>query len=118
MLFRSLEENVLRGNAGSGVTMMSSELRLSGNSLLDNGRAGLSLLNRSQATALGNFFERNAAAGVQIAETSHAILRTNRFGSNPLFDIDVVCGSGGGGEVTIEGGNTFLGVAARQHVCP
>ena len=113
-----LDQNVLRGNAGNGVTMMSSQLELTGNGLIGNGRAGLLLLNRSKAVARGNLFERNAAAGVEIAETSHATLARNRFGRNPHFDIDVVCGPGGGGAVSIEAGNTFVGEAAREHVCP
>ncbi len=113
-----LDQNVLRGNAGSGVTMLSSELKLTGNGLLDNGHAGLLLLNRSTAVARGNLFERNGAAGVEIAETSRATLAENRFGANPQFDIDVVCGAGGGGAVTIEGGNTFAAETAREHVCP
>jgi hypothetical protein len=112
-----VDQNTLRGNAGSGVVMLGSELRLSGNGLLDNGRAGLLLLNRSKAVARGNLFARNGA-GVQVAETSRASLAQNRFGFNPHFDIDVVCGNGGGGTVSIEGGNTFAGEAMREHVCP
>ncbi len=112
-----VDQNTLRGNAGSGVVMISSDLRMSGNGLLDNGRAGLLLLNGSTAVARGNLFARNGA-GVQVAETSRASLAQNRFGLNPHFDIDVVCGSGGGGAVSIEGGNTFAGEAAREHVCP
>ncbi len=113
-----IDQNMLRGNAGNGILTLSSKLRLTGNGLLDNGRAGLLLLNRSTAVARGNLFARNAAAGVQIAETSHASLARNRFGTNPQFDIDVVCGAGGGGAVSIEGGNTFAGPFAREHVCP
>lgn len=114
----SLDQNVLRGNAGSGVAMMASGLQLTGNGLIGNGRAGLLLLNRSTASARGNLFDRNGVAGVQVAETSRATLSRNRFNGNPRFDIDVMCGSGGGGVVTIDSGNTFAGEAAREHVCP
>lgn len=113
-----LDLNVLRGNAGSGVTMLSSEVQLDGNGLLDNGRSGLLLLNGSRAVARGNLFAGNGAAGVEVAEASRARLLRNRFGSNRHFDVDVVCGPGGRGSVSIEGGNTFAGEAAREHVCP
>ena len=113
-----LDGNVLRANAGSGVTGLRSRFALKSNGFIGNGRAGVLLLDRSFASATGNLFDRNQGAGVELAEQSRVSLGKNRFGDNPRFDIDVGCGPRAGGQATIEGGNTFAGVAARQRICP
>src|SRR5205085_1508261 len=51
-----LEDNVLRGNAGSGVVTIRSTLRLDRNGLIENGRSGILLLEASTATATANYF--------------------------------------------------------------
>jgi len=108
-----LERNVLRGNAGSGIATLRSRVRMTGNDLIENGRAGLLLLDRSRATATGNLFERNAAAGVEVAEQSHATLSRNRFAYQPTYDIDARCERGG---ADVRDDNTFA-APRRQRSC-
>src|SRR5258705_7384604 len=62
-----IEQNVMRGNAGSGVAAVRSQVRLSDNGLIENGRAGLLLMDGSRGSATGNTFERNVKAGVELA---------------------------------------------------
>jgi hypothetical protein len=112
----SLDENVLRANAGSGVETLRTKLRMKGNGLLNNGRAGVLLLDRSKATATGNYFEKNQGASVELAEGARATLAKNRFGGGSQLDIDIACASRGVAE--LEAGNTFGGPSARQRVCP
>src|SRR5437016_9525185 len=71
-----IEQNVMRGNAGSGVAAVRSQLRLSGNGIIENGRAALLLLAASRGTVTGNNFERNQLAGVELGEESRATLRS------------------------------------------
>lgn len=111
----TLDQNVMRGNAGSGVATVRTQLKLTDNGLIENGRAGVLLLDRSHAVATGNLFERNARAGVEVSEFSHARLARNRFGDSPLLDIDTGCGKGTG-VADLEEGNTFRG-AVRQRSC-
>jgi parallel beta-helix repeat protein len=110
----ALEQNFLRGNAGSGVSGVRSRLRMTGNTMLENGRAGLLLGDRSRGTVSGNLFQRNRGAGVEVAERSHATLARNRFGENPGFHIDTGCGAG---MAEVESGNTFA-VPRRERPCP
>lgn len=110
-----LEGNVLRGNAGSGVELTRCSARLERNDLVENGRAGFLLQDRSRATATGNFFQRNRGAGVELAEGSHLSLTRNRFGVNGAFDLDAGCGQSSAAE--LGAGNTFTG-AVRQRACP
>jgi hypothetical protein len=112
----SLDENVLRANAGSGVESVRTKLRMKGNGLLNNGRAGVLLLDRSKATATGNYFEKNQGASVELAEGARATLGQNRFGGGSGLDIDIACASRSVAE--LEPGNTFGGPSARQRVCP
>lgn len=111
----SLERNELRGNAGSGVTIVRSRVRLRDNKVSGNGRAGLVLLDRSSASAQQNRFEGNSGPGVQIAERSDATLFGNRFSGNAVYHVDRVCD--GGGTVDIGAGNSFAGTAEPQRVC-
>lgn len=111
----SLERNELRGNAGSGVTISRSRVRLLRNRVTSNGRAGLLLLDRSSASANHNRFEGNHGPGVQIAERSAATLLGNRFSGNLAYDVDPVCG--GGGSVDVRSGNSFLGPAEPRRSC-
>ena len=112
-----IEGNVLRGNAGSGIAVTRSKVRLADNGFIENGRAGVLLLERSQGTASGNLFERNAKAGVEVGELSRVSLRKNRFGGNLVFDIDTGCGRGLGGTADMGAGNTFT-APLRRRPCP
>jgi len=111
----SLERNVVRGNAGSGITTVRSRVRLVRNRFTSNGRAGVVLLDQSSASANDNRFEGNRGPGVQVAERSAATLLGNRFSGNHEFDVDPVCG--GGGSVDVGSGNAFLGPAEPRRSC-
>ena len=111
-----LEENVMRGNSGSGVVSMRSTVRMAGNGFISNGRAGLLLLDRSKGTATGNLFQRNASAAVEVGEQARATLARNRFEGNPRFDIDTGCGKGLSGAAEVLAGNTFA-TPVRRRVC-
>jgi hypothetical protein len=110
-----VDRNVLRGNAGSGVAIVRSQLRMTGNDVIDNGRSGVLLLGSSRATASRNLFEGNST-GVELAEQSRASLSRNRFGVNPKYDIDAGCERGLRGTAVLDSDNTFAGTA-RQRVC-
>jgi hypothetical protein len=88
-------ENVLRGNAGSGVAATRTKALVFRNGFIENRRAGLLLLDRSRATAGGNLFLRNADA-VEVGEAAIAELTRNRFSDNRGFDLDVGCGQSAG----------------------
>ena len=110
------EDNVLRGNAGSGIVAVRSRVKLENNGLIENGRSGVLLVDASRATAAGNFFERNAAAAVEVAEGAHAALERNRFGQRGSFDIDLGCGQKAG-YADLRTGNTFA-AKRRGRACP
>jgi parallel beta-helix repeat protein len=112
-----IEKNVMRGNAGSGVAAVRSQVRLSGNGFIENGRAGLLLLDASRGSVTGNNFERNQVAGVELGERSRATLDQNRFGGNVRLDIDVGCGRGLAGEAEIGEGNEARAGVLRQRTC-
>ncbi len=109
-----LEQNFLRGNAGSGVSGVRTRLRMTGNTMFENGRAGLLLGDHSRGTISGSLFQRNGRAGVEVAERSRATLARNRFGENPGFHIDTGCGAG---MAEMESGNTFTS-PRRERACP
>jgi hypothetical protein len=109
-----LEQNVMRGNAGSGIATWRSTVKVDGNGLIGNGRAGLLLLDRSRATATGNFFQRNALAAVELGEQARARLVRNRFEGNPRLDIDVGCEKGSTGTADLGFGNTFAAPVRRR----
>ncbi|MFN2546600.1 MAG: right-handed parallel beta-helix repeat-containing protein [Myxococcales bacterium] len=111
-----VEQNVLRGNAGSGVSAVRTRLRVDRNGFIENGRAGVLMLDRSQGTATGNLFERNAVAGVEVGERSRAKLARNRFAGNTLLDIETGCGKGLAGVAELEAGNTSA-APLRQRSC-
>ncbi len=111
-----IESNILRGNAGSGISATRCRVHLSENGFIENGRAGLLLLDRSRGTADGNLFERNAQSGVELGEQARATLSQNRFGGNVRFDIDAGCGKGEAGAAEIGFGNTFA-TPMRQRLC-
>ena len=112
-----IEQNVMRGNAGSGVAAVRSQLRLRGNGFVENGRAGLLLLDASRGSVTGNNFERNQLAGVELGEQSRATLDQNRFGGNVRLDIDVGCGRGLAGKVELGEGNVAKAGVLRQRTC-
>jgi parallel beta-helix repeat protein len=112
-----IEQNVMRGNAGSGVAAIRSQVRLSDNGFVENGRAGLLLLDGSRGNAIGNTFDRNRKAGVELAEQSRATLAQNRFGGNGGLDIDAGCGKGLAGKVEIGSGNLAMAGHLRQRSC-
>ncbi|HWE22692.1 MAG TPA: right-handed parallel beta-helix repeat-containing protein, partial [Myxococcales bacterium] len=112
----TLVRDELRENAGSGVTIVRSRVRLRDNRFVGNARAGLVLLDRSSASAQQNLFERNAGPGVQVAERSAATLFGNRFRENAAYHVEAVCE--GGGTVDIGAGNSFAGAAQRERECP
>jgi parallel beta helix pectate lyase-like protein len=105
-----VENNVLRGNAGSGVVGVRSKLLITGNGFIGNRRAGILLLDHSKGTASRNFFSRNAMAGVELGEASRADLTRNRFSENPRYDVDIGCGPGSG--------SANLDAEVRQRPCP
>jgi Right handed beta helix region len=105
-----VENNVLRGNAGSGVTALRSKLLITGNAFIENQRAGVLLLDQSKGTASGNLFSRNLLSGVELGEGSKANLTRNRFIDNPRCDVDRGCGPGGG--------IASLDADVRQPTCP
>jgi hypothetical protein len=112
-----IEQNVMRGNAGSGVAAVRSQVRLNDNGLIENGRAGLLMLDGSRGSAIGNNFQRNLKAGVEVGEQSSATLSRNRFGGSGLLDIDAGCGKGLAGSAEIGSGNVALAGDFRQRVC-
>ena len=112
-----IEQNVMRGNAGSGVAVLRSQLRVSDNGFIDNGRAGVLMLDASRGSATGNTFDWNHKAAVELAEQSTATLAQNRFGGNGPLDIDVGCGRGLAGNAEIGGGNLALAGQLRQRSC-
>jgi len=112
-----IEQNVMRGNAGSGVAAVRSQLRLRGNGFIENGRAGLLLLDASRGSVTGNNFERNQTAGVELGERSRATLDQNRFGGNVRLDIDTGCGRGLAGKAEIGEGNVTKAGVLRQRTC-
>lgn len=111
-----IEDNVLRGNAGSGVAIIRSSLELDGNGLIGNGRAGLLLLDRSRGSAAGNFFQSNGRAAVEVGEQARAELARNHFEGNPQLDIDTGCGKGVAGFAELLAGNTFV-TPVRKRAC-
>jgi len=112
-----IEQNVIRGNAGNGVTALRSQVRLSGNGFIGNGRSGLLLLDGSRGSATGNTFDRNHKAGVELGEQAQATLTQNRFGGNLRLDIDVGCESGLSGKAEIGEGNRAASGPLRQRTC-
>jgi hypothetical protein len=111
-----LEQNVMRGNAGSGIATRRSSVQIDGNGFIGNGRAGLLLLDRSRGTATGNLFQRNALAAVEVGEQARARLVRNRFEGNPSLDIDIGCGKGLAGTADLGFGNTFA-APVRKRAC-
>jgi hypothetical protein len=111
-----VERNVMRGNAGSGIAVVRTQLTLSDNGFIENGRAGVLLMDRSRTDASGNTFERNALAGVELGERSRATLSQNRFAGNVRLDIDAGCGKGLAGTAEMGEGNTFA-TPMRQRAC-
>ena len=111
-----VEENVMRANSGSGIASIRSTIRLEGNGFIENGRAGLLLLDRSKGTATGNLFQRNLLSGVEVGELARATLAKNRFEGNPRFDIDTGCGKGLAGTAEVLAGNTFA-TPVRRRAC-
>jgi hypothetical protein len=89
-------DNVLRGNAGSGIALLRTKATLFRNGFIENGRAGMLLLDRSKGTAGGNLFLRNARSGVELGEAATVQLERNRFGGNAGFDVDAGCGAAAG----------------------
>jgi hypothetical protein len=112
-----IEENVMRGNAGSGITALRSELRVARNGFIENGRAGILLMDQSRGRATGNTFERNVTAGVELGERSRAVLAQNRFRGNLRLDIDAGCGKGLAGTADIGRDNLAIPGSLRQRSC-
>jgi parallel beta helix pectate lyase-like protein len=112
-----IEQNVMRGNAGSGVAAVRSQVRLTDNGFIENGRAGLLLIDGSRGSATGNNFDRNVKAGVELAERAEATIAQNRFGAKGRFDIDAGCGKGLAGNAEIGSGNLALSGRLRQRSC-
>jgi hypothetical protein len=112
-----LERNVMRGNAGSGVAALRSQVRLSGNGFIENGRSGLLLLDQSRGSATDNTFERNVRAGVELGEQSRATLAQNRFRGNLGLDVDAGCGRGAAGTADLGKGNRGAPNGLRQRAC-
>lgn len=112
-----IEQNVMRGNAGSGVAVLRSQVRLAGNGFIENGRAGLTMMDQSRGSAMGNTFERNAKAGVELGERSRATLSQNRFWGNLRLDVDAGCGSALAGMADFAGGNLGIPGGLRQRSC-
>ena len=110
-----VEQNVLRGNAGSGVAVLRSHVRLAANAFIENGRAGLLLLDHSRGTATGNTFQRNQL-GVELGEQSRANLAQNRFLGNLRLDVDAGCKELGG-TALLGGGNLAMAGAIRERSC-
>ena len=111
-----VEQNVMRGNAGNGVSTLRTRVRIDRNGFIENGRAGVLLLDRSRGTATGNLFERNALVGLEVGERSQATLAGNRFSGNTGLDIDTGCGKGLAGVAELGAGNTFA-APLRQRSC-
>jgi hypothetical protein len=103
-------DNVLRGNAGSGIAATRTKALVFRNGFIENRRAGLLLLDRSRGTAGGNLFLRNAQSGVEVGEASSAQLDRNRFSDNHRFDVDSGCGRGAG--------SASLDAPVRKRTCP
>ena len=112
-----IEQNVMRGNAGSGVAVLRSQVRLADNGFIENGRAGLMMLDQSRGRATGNTFERNVKAGVELGERSRATLAQNRFSGNLRLDVDAGCGNGLAGTADLAGGNLAIPGGLRQRSC-
>jgi hypothetical protein len=112
-----IEQNVMRANAGSGVAAVRSQVRLTGNGFIGNGRAGVLLLDGSRGSANGNTFDRNQKAGVELGEQARATLTQNRFTRNARLDIDAGCDRGLSGTAEIGEGNLALAGTLRQRTC-
>lgn len=110
-----IEQNVMRGNAGSGVSTLRTKVRIDRNGFIENGRSGVLLLDASKGSATGNLFERNALAGMELGERSRATLANNRFAGTTGLDIDTGCGKGTG-VADLESGNTFA-AGLRKRAC-
>jgi hypothetical protein len=111
-----IQDNVMRGNAGSGIATVRSNVQLDRNGFIGNGRAGVLLLDRSRGSATGNLFQRNALAAVEVGEQARATLARNRFDANPVLDIDTGCGKGLTGTAELTAGNTFA-TPVRRRAC-
>jgi hypothetical protein len=111
-----VERNVMRGNAGSGVAAVRSQVRLADNGFIENGRAGLLLLDASRSRATGNTFERNVKA-VEVAEKSRTSLVQNRFVESVSLDVDAGCGSDIAGRAELGSGNLAIAGVVRQRSC-
>jgi hypothetical protein len=109
----TLEDNVMRANAGSGATALRSKVQVDHNGFIGNGRDGVLMLDRSSGTATGNLFQRNAFAAVEVGERAHATLSRNRFDGNLRLDIETGCG-GVSGTADLEAGNTFAAPLRRR----
>ena len=109
-----VEQNVMRGNAGNGVSTLRTKVRIDRNGFIENGRAGVLLLDRSRGTATGNLFERNALAGLEVGERSQATLAGNRFSGNTGLDIDTGCGKGLAGVAEMGSDNTSAAPLRRR----
>jgi parallel beta-helix repeat protein len=105
-----VEDNVLRGNAGSGVSALRSKVLITGNGFIENRRAGVLLLDHSKGTASGNLFSRNYRSGIELGEAAKADLTRNRFSGNVRYDVDGGCGAGAG--------SASLDAEVRQPTCP
>jgi nitrous oxidase accessory protein NosD len=105
-----VENNVLRGNAGSGVYALRSKVLITGNGFIENRRAGVLLLDHSRGTASGNLFTRNYQSGVELGEAAKVDLTRNRFSDNARYDVDSGCGPGSG--------RASLDAEVRQPTCP
>lgn len=112
-----VEQNVMRGNGGSGVAALRSQVRLSGNGFIENGRAGVLLLDQSRGNATDNTFERNVRAGVELGERARATLAQNRFRGNLGLDVDAGCGKGLAGTADLGQGNFAIPGRLRQRDC-
>jgi len=99
------------------VATVRSRIRLADNGFVENGRAGILLLDRSRGTATGNTFARNVKAGVELFERSSARLEENRFAGNGPLDVDAGCGRGLAGVVDLGAGNVAAEGVLRQRIC-
>ena len=82
----------------------------------DGGQTQLLFLDQSRGSAIGNLFDRNAGAAVELGEQAHASLVQNRFRDNGALDIDAGCGKGLRGSAHLGPENTFK-APVRERRC-
>jgi len=112
-----IEQNVMRGNAGSGVAAIRSQVRLSDNGFIEKRPRGVLLLDGSREARPGIPSSATSRPAWSSLSSPRATLAQNRFGGSGRLDIDAGCGEGLAGNAEIGSGNLALAGRLRQRNC-